>query len=77
VYILQLVAGGTLLYFQYRMERANRLAYLDSKNVQVEHDWPCMPGYMQVFLHCLLYTELLAGFWLLLQCPRSGASIIV
>eukprot|EP00775_Hariotina_reticulata_P003932 gene3932-4186_t len=77
VYMLQLVAGGTLLYSQYRMERTNRLAYLQDNNVRVEHDWPCMPGYVQVFLHCLLYTELLAGFWLLLQCPRLGVVSII
>lgn len=68
--LLQLVAGSTLLYLLYRMERANRLAYLAGR-ARVARDWPFMPGYVQVLLHVLVMLQLCSAAWVGLQCSAA------
>lgn len=67
-YMLQFITGATLLYAQYRMERANRLAYLQARGLKGLQYWPFVPAMIGVVLHAAVYVQLLAAVWVALQC---------
>lgn len=64
MYVLQLFAGGTLLYTQYRMERANRQAFLQGKR-RLVGGWPWVPPLVQALLHAVVYLQLFGLVWLM------------
>jgi hypothetical protein len=74
MYCLQIIAGGTLLYTSYRMERSNRRAFLQGR-VRLVDGWPRVPALVQVALHAVGVLQLFAVVWvLLLLLLRSGGS---
>lgn len=73
-YMLQLLTGGTLLYVHYRMEHANRLAYLQSRGLQGASYWPFVPVVIGVVLHVAVYAQVLAAAWVFLQCRAAAAA---
>ena len=66
LYLLQLLAGGTLLYMQYRMEYGNRAAFLQGKGT-IPATWPYVPMLVQVVLHVLVCLQLFAVAWVALH----------
>lgn len=73
MYALQIIAGGTLLYTSYRMERSNRRAFLQGR-VRLVDGWPRVPALVQVALHAVGVLQLFAVVWVLLLLLRSGGS---
>eukprot|EP00878_Enallax_costatus_P019512 GHUV01020586.1.p1 GENE.GHUV01020586.1~~GHUV01020586.1.p1 ORF type:complete len:192 (+),score=19.71 GHUV01020586.1:1620-2195(+) len=71
-YMLQLTTGATLLYAHYRMERANRLAFLQSKGLKAVHYWPFVPAMVGFVLHVVVYVQVLAAVWVFLQCSIAA-----
>jgi hypothetical protein len=69
MWCLQLCAGGILLYTSYRMERANRKAFLQGK-VKLADGWPRVPALVQAVLHLLVFLQLFAMAWVVLN--RGG-----
>jgi hypothetical protein len=69
-YLLEFVAGLLLLYMHYRLEAANRLAYLQGR-AQVVRYWPSMPGYVQATLHLLVSLQASSAVWAVLQCSAA------
>lgn len=77
MYLLQLFAGGTMLYVQYRMERAHRMAFLQGRKAQVQHSWPHVPILVQAVLHAVVVLQLFAVAWVVLQGAGANALISV
>lgn len=73
MYALQLIAGGTLLYTSYRLERSNRKAFLQGR-VRLVDGRPRVPALVQVALHAVAALQLFAVVWVLLLLLRSGSS---
>lgn len=73
MWCLQLCAGGVLLYTMYRMERANRKAFLKGK-VKVVDGWPRTPALVQAALHLVVFLQLFAIVWLVLDRGRGVGS---
>jgi hypothetical protein len=72
--LLEFVAGLLLLYMHYRLEAANRLAYLQGR-AQVVRYWPHVPGYMQATLHLLVSLQASSAAWTVLQCGAARMTI--
>lgn len=73
LYLLQLFSGGTMLYVQYRMERTNRVAYLQGRH-KLAGSWPRMRTLVQAVLHALVYLQLFAVAWVLQGASGSRGS---
>ncbi|KAF6265720.1 hypothetical protein COO60DRAFT_1478089 [Scenedesmus sp. NREL 46B-D3] len=73
-YLLEFVAGLLLLYMQYRLEAANRSAYLQGRAQAVKY-WPHVPGYVQAALHLLLSLQASSAIWTVLQCRAARLTI--
>jgi hypothetical protein len=74
IYVLQLFVCGTLIYMQYRMERAARQAFLQGKRRLVT-GWPRVPLLVQVLLHTVVYMQLFGIVWLLARGDGGSSSM--
>lgn len=74
MYVLQMIAGGTLLYTTYRMERANRAAFLQGK-AKLVAGWPRVPALVQAVLHAVVFLQVFAMGWALLRGSSGGFAL--
>lgn len=75
MYVLQLFAGGTLLYLQYRMERGNRLAFLQGR-VKVAAAWARVPLLVQAVLHGVVFLQVFAVVWVVFHGVSGGGGVL-
>lgn len=62
-----------MLYVQYRMERINRVAYLQGR-YKLAGTWPRMRTLVQAVLHVLVYLQLFAVAWVIQGAVGSRGS---
>jgi hypothetical protein len=74
MYVLEMSVCGTLMYLQYRMERAARQAFLQGKRRLVS-GWPWVPPLVQVLLHAVVGVQLFGVVWLLARGVGEARSM--
>lgn len=70
--VLQLFACSMLLYAMYRMERANRQAFLQGCKHRLANGWPHVSLLVQAALHAVVCLQLFGMVWVLAFSDSRG-----